>query len=354
VTVVVVGAGAIGLLIAGRLAQSAVPTVLLARPSTAAAITRYGMRIMQPGDQEIAQPLTVITDPAALDQRDGGPELAVLCVKGYDTVDALPALEALRPQTILTLQNGIGNEEILAERFGSARVISGAITTSVDIEAPGRIVVTKEGGIGLAGLEQQIRVERWVTLFERAGFLAHAYADHRALKWSKALLNMLGNATAAILDMPVAAIYADRQLVALERHGCLETLQVMERLGIRPINLPRYPAALLAMLMRRAPTVLLGPLLRRKIAGGRGGKPPSLHLDLARGNRRSEGEFLYGAVARAAARAGVDAPVNRALWETLYAIASGTAPWDAYRGNPQRLLASIGEQHLVGHSRSSA
>jgi 2-dehydropantoate 2-reductase len=352
VTTVVVGAGAIGLLIAGRLAQSAQPTVLLARPATAAAIAQYGMRIMQPGDQEVAQPLTVITDPTALGQNDRGPELVVLCVKGYDTVDALPTIAALRPQAILTLQNGIGNEEILAEHFGAARVLSGAITTSVEVEAPGRIVVTKRGGIGLAALDRQTPVDRWAAMFDRAGFLAHTYTDYRGLKWSKALLNMLGNATAAILDMPVAAIYADRRLVALEQQGFLEAIQVMDRLGIRPINLPRYPAALLAALMRRAPTRLLGPLLRRKIAGGRGGKPPSLHLDLARGNRRSEGEFLYGAVARAAEQAGVGAPTNRALWETLYAIASGTASWDSYRGHPERLLTTISEQRFVGHSNS--
>jgi 2-dehydropantoate 2-reductase len=354
VTTIVVGAGAIGLLIAGRLAQSAVPTVLLARPATAAAITQYGMRIMQPGDLEIAPPLTVVTDPATLGRHGPGVELAVLCVKGYDTIAALPALDALRPQAILTLQNGIGNEEILAERFGATRIISGAITTSVEVEAPGRIVVTKSGGIGLASFDRRTPIDHMAAIFERAGFMARAYADYRALKWSKALLNMLGNATAAILDMPVAAIYADQRLLALERQMFYEALHVMDRLGIRPVNLPRYPAALLAALMRQAPTMLLGPLLRRKIAGGRGGKPPSLHLDLARGNRRSEGEFLYGAVVRAAERAGVDAPVNRALWETLYAIASGAAPWDAYRGNPQRLLATIGEQRFAERSESSS
>jgi len=353
VTTVVVGAGAIGLLIAGRLAQSAMPTVLLARPATAAAIAQHGMRIMQPGDLEIAQPLTVVTDPAPLGRHGPGTELAVLCVKGYDTVAALPTLDALRPQAILTLQNGIGNEEILAEHFGATHIISGAITTSVEVEAPGRIVVTKNGGVGLAAIDPHTQVDHLAATFERAGFVARTYADYRALKWSKALLNMLGNATAAILDMPVAAIYADQRLLALERQMFCEALRVMDCLGIRPVNLPRYPAALLAAVMRQAPTMLLGPLLRRKIAGGRGGKPPSLHLDLARGKGRSEGEFLYGAVVRAAERAGVDVPVNRALWETLHAIVSGAAPWDAYRGNPQRLLATIGEQRFAERSESS-
>jgi 2-dehydropantoate 2-reductase len=344
VAIVVVGAGAIGLLVAGQLAQSSAPTTLLARPAVAAAIEQHRLRIVQGGALKIVEGLTVISDLAAVRHCEGGPDLAILCVKGYDTVGALAALEALQPQAILTLQNGIGNEDILAKRFGAEKIISGAITSSVEIDAPGRITVTKQGGVGLAAMDRQLDSGRWMGVFKASGFHTQQYDDYQALKWSKALLNMLGNATAAILDLPVAAVYADRRLVALERRAFLEALQVMDKRGIRPINLPRYPAALLAALMRRAPAALLDPLLRRKIAGGRGGKTPSLHLELMRGNRRSEGEFLYGTVARAAAEIGLSAPINRTLWDTLHGIASGAIAWDEYRRNPDRLLAAVEER----------
>jgi 2-dehydropantoate 2-reductase len=116
---------------------------------------------------------------------------------------------------------------------------------------------------------------------------------------------------------------------------------VMDRLGIKPINLPRYPAALLASAMRGMPALLLQPLLRRIVGGGRGKKPPSLQLELARGNPRSEGAFLYGAVAQAAQAAGLAAPTNRALWSTLESIASGTVAWDSFRRQPERLIAVV-------------
>ena len=340
-SIVVVGAGAIGLLVAGRLAQSSMETVLLARPKVAAAIAQQRLRIKQNGNLQVVDELNVISDPAALCNHADSPDLAILCVKGYDTVSALPALEALRPRLILTLQNGIGNEAILAERFGARRVISGAITSSVEIEAPGSVTVTKQGGIGLAALSRSTTVDRWVSMFDAAGFATRSYADYQALKWSKAMLNMLGNATAAILDMTVAEVYADPRLVALERRALLEALHVMDRLGIRPVNLPRYPAALLAAVIRWAPDKLIDPLLRRKIAGGRGGKTPSLHLDLVRGNGRSEGEFLYGAVFCAARDAGLEAPVNRALWETLHGLINQTLDWEDFRRKPERLLAAI-------------
>jgi 2-dehydropantoate 2-reductase len=246
---------------------------------------------------------------------------------------------------VLTLQNGIGNEELLAERFGAERVISGAITSSVEVTAPGHIAVTKSGGIGLAPMDKSVDIRRWIARFGAAGFRTRLYSDYRALKWSKALLNMLGNATAAILDLSIAAVYADRRLVALERQAFCETLRVMDRLGIRPVNLPRYPAAMLALAMRHGPAALLDPLLSRLIAGGRGGKIPSLHLELARGNRRSEGDLLYGAVVRAAGRIGLAVPTNRVLHETLHDLASGVLSWDDYRHNPQRLLAEVAERH---------
>ena len=340
-SIVVVGAGAIGLLVAGRLAQTSPETALFARPAAAAAIAQQRLRILQDGVLQVIEDLRVIVEPAAWCAESGPPDLAVLCVKGYDTVSALPTLEALQPRAILTLQNGIGNEQILIDRFGAERVISGAITSSVEIETPGRVMVTKRGGIGLASVDPITDVDRWVDVFTTAGFRARKYADYQALKWSKALLNMLGNATAAILDITVGEVYADRRLVALERRAFLEALRVMDARGLRPVNLPRYPAAMLSAIMRYAPNGLIIPLLRRKIARGRGGKPPSLHLDLARGNGRSEGEFLYGAVFCAAREQNLQAPVNQALWEILHGIASGSLSWDHFRRRPERLIAAV-------------
>jgi 2-dehydropantoate 2-reductase len=341
VAIVVIGAGAIGLLVASRLARAGEQVALLTRPRAAAELAARGMRVRERGAARPVRGVALITAPAALAESARPPELAILCVKGYDTAGALPAIIELNPQHVLTLQNGIGHEETLAAALGPGRVLSGAITTSVDVEAPGQVVVAREGGIGVAGMLPGAQAELCADRMRRAGIVARSYADYRALKWSKALLNMLGNATAAILDMPVAAVYADPRLVALERRCVLEALAVMDRLDIRPIDLPRYPAARLAFAMRTIPPALLDPLLRRLVAGGRGSKLPSLLLDLRRGNPRSEGEYLYGAVARAAVDTGMDAPVNRTLWDVLRAIATGETPWDEYRGKPERLLAAV-------------
>lgn len=335
--ILIIGAGAIGLLVAARLAEAGGNRVALLARSNAAELAERGITLSWEHNTIVSRSVEIASDPGAL---SFNPQLVVVCVKGYDTPTVLPMLEHFAASFLLTLQNGIGNEEALVARFGPDRVLSGAITTSVEIATSTEIAVTKSGGIGLAPVAGQ-PIEHFAAPFERAGFVTQTFGSYLSLKWSKALLNMLGNATAAILDMPVAEVYADDRLVALERRAFREALAVMDKRGIKPISLPRYPAAQLANAMRLLPAPLLFPLLRRTVAGGRGGKLPSLLIELHKGNPRSEGKFLYGAVAEEAARVGVAAPVNTALWATLDGIATNHIPWDDFRHKPERLLAAI-------------
>lgn len=345
VSIVVVGGGAIGLLVAGQLVAAGQVVGLLARASTREALAAMPLTIVRATGTTTVSNLPVAAAPTELPAALQRPELAILCVKGYDTAAAFDGLAALAPRLILTLQNGIGNEQQLIARFGAAQVASGAITTSVDLASPTRIVVTKVGGIGLAPTGPGADLSPWAAALAEAGFVVKQYPDYQAMKWSKALLNMLGNATAAILDLSVAEVYADRRLVALERRAYHEALAVMDRQGWRPINLPRYPAALLSRAMRLLPPYLLDPLLRSRVAGGRGGKEPSLLRDLRAGRGRSEGEFIYGAIAAQAAALGMAAPVNAGLWRVLGGITRGELRWDDYRGQSDRLLAEVEAQH---------
>lgn len=355
-SIVVVGGGAIGLLVAGRLAQAGQRVAVLARPNVAAALQAQPFVMIEgqsseggrkrraarlDGEEQAPEPLTAAATPAELPASFRRPDLAILCVKSYDTAATLDGLATLAPWQLLTLQNGLGNEEQLIARFGAESVLSGAITSSVEVVAPGRVRVAKSGGIGLATPGDASRLIVWAAVLGRAGFALQIYPDYRALKWSKALLNMLGNATPAILDMPVEAVYADWRLVDLERQAFREALAVMAQCGIAVVNLPGYPAALLAFAMRWLPQGLLYPLLQRLIAGGRGGKRPSLHRDLLQGRTVSEGTYLYGAIAQAAQEHGLTAPANQTLCDLLQGIARGEPGWERFRQQPERLLAAV-------------
>ncbi|MFV9505035.1 MAG: ketopantoate reductase family protein [Oscillochloridaceae bacterium umkhey_bin13] len=339
-TIVIVGGGAIGLQVAGRLAHADVPSALLGRGTTIKSLAKNSLQLRFPNETysvRISAVSTIEELPSTFRQ----PTLAILCVKSYDTPGAITTLRALKPDQILTLQNGLGNEEQLAAVFGAERVIAGAITTSVEPTGPAEITITKLGGIGLAPMVLTSQAKVASTNLLKAGFPVVSYHNYRSLKWSKALLNILGNAQAAILDLPVPAIYAQPQLLDLDLRAARETLAVMAAIGAQPLNLPGYPAGTIATLARFVPDLLLRPLLRRLVGGGRGGKDPSLLRDLRAGRPRSEGEQLYGAIAAEALRQGVPAPINAGLWRILGSIVRGEVAWDQYRGQPERLLADL-------------
>ncbi|PDW01887.1 ketopantoate reductase family protein [Candidatus Viridilinea mediisalina] len=339
-SIVIVGGGAIGLQMAGRLTLGGVPCMLLGRGAGTRALATSPLTLTLSDGPHTAH----VRAAASLEELPVSyrrPALAILCVKSYDTRGALATLRALEPEYVLSLQNGLGNEEQLVAEFGAQRVLAGVITTSVEMRSDTWIVITKTGGIALAPLEHSTTLNPWVAALREAGFPVRCYADYRALKWSKALINMFGNAQAAILDLPVHQIYADPRLVDLDLRAARETLGVMRDLGVRPLDLYAYPAATLATLERFAPEAVLRAILRRMVGQGRGGKEPSLLRDLRAAMPASEGEHLYGAVASTAAARGIITPVNAALWRILGGIVRGELAWDDYRGQPERLLAEV-------------
>jgi len=290
-------------------------------------------------------------------------------VKAYDATEAAVQVEPLARcgVPILVLQNGVGGEEAAAailsrsnfarpgspdpgpERgFGNplgaieATILSAVITLSVEALEPGLVrLATTRGGIGLAPTAPGQSVADLAEVFCEAGFKTSVYRDHRAMKWAKLLLNIIANASPAILDMFPDEVFADSRLFALEQAAFREAVAVMRALGLRPVSLPGYPVPLFAWAVCSLPAWLLRPILRKVIVGGRGGKMPSLHIDLSRGKGKSEVEYLNGAVVRCAQELGLDAPVNRALHAVLMGIVRGEIPWEEYRGQPERLLAGL-------------
>jgi len=266
-------------------------------------------------------------------------DLAIVTVKSYDTLAARETLRrALRDPaatTIVTPQNGVGNEEILAEAFGRDAIVAAALTVPVDRDDTGTGIPTKRGGIAFAPVG--VNAHNWLlAAFAATGLPTTAVADYRSLKWSKLALNIVANATCAILDMPPERMVREDAIFALEIRALREVRATMHALGITPIDLPRYAVrALLAV--ATLPTPAARVLLAGRIAGARGTKPPSLLLDLRSAKHRTEVDVLNGAVARAARDVGVAAPVNAVLARILSDIAHLPQLWAKYRERPATL-----------------
>lgn len=340
--VLFLGAGAIGTYIGGNLAASGHEVAFIEQPAPAEAIARTGLVLHDnAGRQRVVRDIALHTDAAAA--LDAGPwDVLVCAVKSFDTASAIDGLVATgRPlPTVLSLQNGVDNEPLIAEKLGGPdAVVAGTVASAISKPGVGEVVEEKRRGLGVAlghRLSQPL-----VNALDGAGLIARGYPDAGSMKWSKLLTNLQGNAASAILDMPTGALFADRHLYALEIAALREALAVMDALGHHPVDLPGTPVRALALAARRLPRVIVQPILTHMLGDSRGHKMPSFHIDLHAGRGRTEVEFINGAVVRHGARVGVPTPVNRVLTETLEGLSRGDLDIEDYRHNPKALLTRL-------------
>ena len=350
--ILVIGAGAIGCFVGGKLASAGHDVKLVGRARTAAALQTHGLELYA-ADGTVERVLTVSAVASVQEAFPGPYDIALLAVKSYDTATVLEEMAAAAepPPAVLSLQNGVGNEEQIAARFGPQRVIAGTITAPVEVKQPGVVQVTKPTfAIGLADFRgenektgSRTHSSLLTTLsstFSSAGLPTKMYNDAHSMKWSKLLLNMIGNATSAILAEPPTITFADPRIADLEIDALREALRVMAAAGIRPLNVEKYPLRTLAPLLRFGPRPLLRSALHRVVGGARGGKMPSLFLDLESGKRGSEVAWYNGAIVRKGVEIGIETPANCLLTETVQQLAADPGLRAGWRGNFEQLSAA--------------
>jgi 2-dehydropantoate 2-reductase len=282
-------------------------------------------------------------DSAAVEPVDA--DVAVVAVKAYDTDSAIASLRrALRgpgATAIVTPQNGVGNEEKLASAFGADNIVAAALTIPVGRDKEGQgVAAGTNGGIVFAPVGGA-NAQNWLlAAFGATGIPVSAVGDYRALKWSKLALNVVANASCAILNVLPERLVHLNDVFSLEIRAIREVRAVMKALGIATIDLPRYPVRALQG-AASLPTPLARVVLANRIAGARGRKPPSLLLDLRASKNRTEVDVLNGAVAAAARSAGVAAPVNTVFARVVSDIANMPQLWAKYRESPDALEAEV-------------
>jgi 2-dehydropantoate 2-reductase len=270
-------------------------------------------------------------------------DAALVATKAYDT-DA--AIESLRkgiafPEKCVFIapQNGVGSEQRLAAAFGEDNVVAAALTTPVEIDRDGRAKAANAGGLALAPMGSN--AYNWLfAAFAGAGMNVNVVADWRALKWSKLAINVVANASCAILNVLPNRLVNFDKMFTLEIRMIREVRAVMAAMQVQPIDLPRYPIRAIFSLAK-LPSPVARALLSRTVAGARGTKPPSLLLDLRRGRPQTEVEFLNGAVASAGRELGVPTPVNAVYARVLNDIAHTPPLWAKYRERPDALEAEV-------------
>ena len=294
----IIGTGAMGCLFAARLAPLADVTVLGTWREAVHALQVFGVRLCENG-HEVTAPVRAQSDPGQVEPVD----LALVLVKGCQTERAARwAEKILRAEGIaLTLQNGLGNLEIIEAEVGAPRAALGVSLQGATLLGPGHV---RHAGCGLttvaARSENRARLEEVATLFTGAGIETCLTDDVRTLLWSKLVVNTAINALTAILRVPNGWLVENADARAVMEQAARETAAVAMALGIAlPCDDPAAQAVLAAQATATNYSSTLQDVLR--------GAPNELSM-------------INGAVVREAQRIGMRAPVNAALLHLARAL----------------------------------
>ena len=289
----------IGGLYAGHLAQVADVSVLTRRPEHAAALERDGLRIS--GKSDLVSQVAATDDPAALPDAD----LVILATKATEVEAAAERLAGRMPDaTVMTIQNGLGAEELVA-RHGGWPLISAVTFMSGVRHADSHIEYELDTETWLGPYTAtQDRVVEVEELLLSAGLHARAFPDLRPAQWSKLIFNATVNTVAAVTDLPhvsaFAAVGEDTDLGLLVRDLMDEGKAVAAAAGV---TLHEDPWEMNVHAVQRGET---------EAAEGHYAHVPSMLEDI-RSGRRTEVDFITGALVREADRHGVAVPLHRAM-----------------------------------------
>lgn len=321
----VMGAGAIGCFVGGRLAATGLPVLFIGRPRIGQALRAQGLRLtdLEAAEQRLA--------PAQIDwhERLPGPEaaapgLVLLCVKSPATAAAAAELAAALPlgTALLSLQNGVRNPPLAREAAPALRVIAGMVPFNVAELAPGHF---HRGSSGQLAAQQDAALTPYLEAFRAAGLPLQLHADLAPVQWAKLLLN-LNNPVNALSGLPLRDQLLHPGWRRLSAALMAEGLALLAAAGIRPAKLTPLPPAWIPALMR-LPTPIFRVLAARMLRIDPQARS-SMADDLARGSE-PELDALCGELLRLAERLGRQAARIAAVTELLRQHRPGQPGWAA-------------------------
>ena len=295
--VLVFGAGAVGGYFGARLAEGGHDVTFVARGDNLDALRRDGLTVRLADRTMHLSPVHAVREPADAPR----PALVLVCVKSHDTPAAAAALRPVvsADTIVLSLQNGIENEEIIARELAIPPLMVACTRIGVALVAPATIEYSGRGTIVFGEVDgrESPRARQVAATLAAAGVPYELRSDILVPAWEKLAWNAGFNAVTTLTQATVAQVMAQPASRGLVVATMEEVDAVATALGV-PVRRSRTEAVL---------------------ADSVAGLPDfetSMLQDYRRG-RRLEHDALNGAVVRAAARVGISVPVNRVLLALL-------------------------------------
>ena len=299
--ILIMGAGSLGSVVGGLMANTGHSVTLVGRRAHMDAIARDGLRITGIWGKHLAESLVTRTDVNELSA--GAFDLILVTVKSYDTADAAKAIQPLVDANTLvcSYQNGLGNVELLAETVGWERCFGARAIYGAWLPEDGQVdvtVIANPTALGTYRPETPAeRVREIATAMDESG-MPTVYTDSIAtVLWSKVAYNCAMNALSAMLDVPYGKLLNSEETRTTMRDVTHELYLVGHALGVHLE--PSTPEAYIDLLFNELipPTALHYASMREDF----------------RRRRRTEIDALNGAICRYGDEHGIPCPVNERL-----------------------------------------
>ena len=304
--ILVVGAGAVGNVVGGMLAKAGHQVSMLGRQPYMAAIAQRGLKIDGVIGKHEVRNIATYTTAADIPQQHF--DLILITTKSYDTEHALGEIaQLISPDSVLvSLQNGLGNLELIADVVGAERTLGAPVMFGAVIKAPGMVEVTanpesiKLGSTGAMPLKQ---IESIARILTEAGILSEATSEIMKYIWGKLLLNCCLNALSALLEFNYREMRESQEVREIMSMIIREVFAVAQAKGIT--LLWRQP--------EKYEHLLFDILIPKSFA-----HVSSMLQDIRQG-RRTEIDAMNGAVSRLGRELGLDTPTNELLTKLVKA-----------------------------------
>lgn len=296
----VLGAGSLGSAIGGAFARAGHEVHLVGRAPHMEAIKEHGLIMVMP-DGECVADVHAHTNAAEI----GVVDLVLVLCKAFDTADVMDQGKNLIGDNtmVLSLQNGLGGEEVLCDIVGAEHVIGGKTYIGGMLLEPGRVQATiplKDTLIGELDGTISDRVQALGAAFEEAGMHCIVSDNIMGVIWDKLLINVATGAVCGITHLPYGDMYQEDCLVATAMAAVQEAIDVAHAAGVILTHEDPFDALETA---------------RRGLADD---FKPSILQSLEK-HRPTEIDVINGAVVAQGAKYGIPTPVN----ETLLACVKG-------------------------------
>jgi len=298
--IVIVGPGAMGCLLAAFLSKTKEEIWILDyKKERAAEISQAGIALEGISGQWRCNP------KATTEIKDiGRADLVIICVKSYATKEAITRAKALVGESteVLTLQNGLGNVEIIAEAVGPERVIGGVTnlgatlldTAKVRHAGKGETVIGRIDSKSTAGM-RSLR-----EIFSKAGLEIRISRDIKSLLWSKLIINIGINALTALTRLNNGRLTEFEGTRRIMREAVTEAIRIAKR--------------------KRIKLIYDDPLAKvEAVCEATAGNVSSMLQDLLR-KKRTEIDFINGVVVRLGQELSIPVPVNTMLVDLVKTI----------------------------------